>query len=90
MQSLFQDVLSFWLSHGVDGFRADAVRHLYEVEDLLQDQQISNVPNTSPVSVQSLSKVYGQGGPKDHILVYKLLNDSSFPLWQVSLIKFKI
>jgi alpha-glucosidase len=27
---LFQDILRFWLDKGVDGFRVDAVPHLFE------------------------------------------------------------
>ena len=45
-----QEVLRFWLEKGVDGFRVDAVRHLYETKDFLKDQQPSKIPNTSPVS----------------------------------------
>lgn len=32
-----KDVMKFWLSRGVDGFRIDAVNHLYEVEDFSDD-----------------------------------------------------
>jgi len=30
-----QDLLLFWLEKGIDGFRMDAIPHLYERQDLL-------------------------------------------------------
>ncbi|XP_042857796.1 maltase A3-like isoform X2 [Penaeus japonicus] len=33
-----KNVLRFWLDKGVDGFRVDAITHLFEVEDLSQDE----------------------------------------------------
>ncbi len=35
---ILQDVLRFWLSKGVDGFRIDAAKHLFEAEDLSQNE----------------------------------------------------
>jgi glycosidase len=33
--------MAFWLEKGVDGFRVDAVRHIYEVKDLLRYERPS-------------------------------------------------
>ncbi|XP_070531688.1 amino acid transporter heavy chain SLC3A1-like [Ptychodera flava] len=40
-QTVYQemaDAMEFWLKKGVDGFRVDAIKHLYEVEDVYQDE----------------------------------------------------
>merc|ERR1712004_300571 len=34
VQQEMKDVLRFWIEKGVDGFRVDAARHLFEVQDL--------------------------------------------------------
>lgn len=40
-----QDVIKFWMDKGVDGMRLDAVKYLYEVEDLSQDEPLSGNPS---------------------------------------------
>lgn len=38
-----EDVMQFWLEKGVSGFRVDAVNHLFEVENVYQDEEQSGV-----------------------------------------------
>lgn len=49
------DVLQFWLSKGVAGFRVDAICHLFEVEDL-RDEPESGKPNNQ--SYEFLEHIY--------------------------------
>lgn len=46
-----QDVLLFWLKQGVDGFRVDAIRHLYEEKDLTKNEPQSFRDKTTPVCI---------------------------------------
>ena len=38
------------MKKGVDGFRVDAIRHMYESADFSQDEPRSFEPGTTPVS----------------------------------------
>ncbi|KAJ8680494.1 hypothetical protein QAD02_016281, partial [Eretmocerus hayati] len=53
-----KNVLRFWLDKGVDGFRIDAVPHLFEVEDL-RDEPLTNV-TSDPKSFQYTNHIYTQ------------------------------
>jgi len=35
---VFQEVLEFWLEKGVDGFRVDAIPHLFELANTSVDE----------------------------------------------------
>lgn len=39
------DVMAFWLDKGVDGFRVDAINHLFEVEDLADEPLTGTDPD---------------------------------------------
>jgi alpha-glucosidase len=45
--------MRFWLDKGVDGFRVDAVYHLFEDKEL-RDEQRSYDPNARPGDYKSL------------------------------------
>jgi alpha-glucosidase len=38
------DVIGYWLENGADGFRIDAINHMFEVEDL-RDEPLSGHTN---------------------------------------------
>ncbi|XP_047501137.1 maltase A3-like isoform X1 [Penaeus chinensis] len=41
-----KNVLRFWLEKGVDGFRVDAITHLFEAEDLSLDEPVASPSGT--------------------------------------------
>ena len=41
--------MEFWILKGVDGFRVDAIRHMYENADMSQEEPRSFMPGTTPV-----------------------------------------
>lgn len=51
------DVLSFWLDKGVDGFRMDAVPHIFEIADL-RDEPLANNSNANPDDYEYLDHIY--------------------------------
>lgn len=38
-----EDIMQFWLEKGVSGFRVDAVNHMFEVENVYQDEEESGM-----------------------------------------------
>ena len=52
-----KDVLTFWMDRGVEGFRVDAILHLFE-DEKLRDEPKSNIPNISPDDYRSLNHIY--------------------------------
>lgn len=50
-------ILLFWLDFGVDGFRIDAIPHIFEHKDLLDEPQ-SHLPNCDPTNFDYLQHIY--------------------------------
>ncbi|CAH1777671.1 unnamed protein product [Owenia fusiformis] len=60
------DVFKFWLDKGVDGFRVDAIKHMYETEHIELDEPLSNIPGTTPDQYESLDHIHTANGPEIH------------------------
>ena len=56
MQAM-SEVLTFWMDRGVEGFRVDAILHLFEDENL-RDEPGSSIPNVSEDEYRSLLHIY--------------------------------
>nr|XP_050856119.1 maltase 1-like [Vespula vulgaris] len=63
-----EDVIRFWLRKGVDGFRIDAVPHLYERNDLL-DEPRSSDPSATTRDYTYLDHIYTKDDPRTYELV---------------------
>uniref|UniRef100_A0A3B4AIN6 Amino acid transporter heavy chain SLC3A1 n=1 Tax=Periophthalmus magnuspinnatus TaxID=409849 RepID=A0A3B4AIN6_9GOBI len=50
------DLIHFWLKKGVDGFRMDAVKHIFEAEHLRDEQQVD--PNKPPEEITTEWDLY--------------------------------
>lgn len=59
-----KNVLTFWMDKGVDGFRVDAVKHLYEVEDLSLDEPLAP-GHHNPSDYDSLQHPYTSNQPEN-------------------------
>ncbi|KAF7393739.1 hypothetical protein HZH68_010558 [Vespula germanica] len=73
------DVIRFWLRKGVDGFRIDAVPHLFEIEDL-RDEPRSSDPSATDRDYTYLNHIYTKDDPRTYELVQSwrnLLDDYS-------------
>ncbi|CAG9766597.1 unnamed protein product [Ceutorhynchus assimilis] len=69
VRQAMENVLIYWLDLGVDGFRVDALPHLYE-DELLRDEPVinSDVPN----SYNSLNHTYTKEQPETFEYMYNL------------------
>ena len=63
-----QEVLRYWLSKGVDGFRIDAVPHIYE-RDGLPDEPLSHIPGVTNRDQRYLNHIYTRDDPRTYDLI---------------------
>lgn len=72
------DVLKFWLKHGVDGFRTDAVSHLFEDEEFRDDppnpNYVSGKDNPYNSFLHTYSQAYSQGKEETFDVVNSMCN----------------
>lgn len=69
----FQSVMEFWLNNGIDGFRIDAIPHIYEVENIsLNEPPIGQNLNLSLHA--SLNHIYTKDQPETYDLVQEWRN----------------
>lgn len=52
-----KNVLTFWMKRGVEGFRIDAINHMYENADFL-DEPPSNIPGLPEGDYDNLNHIY--------------------------------
>ncbi|XP_035720486.1 maltase 1-like [Vespa mandarinia] len=79
VQAEMEDVILFWLRKGIDGFRIDAVPHLFEREDF-HDEPRSSDPNATDRDYTYLDHIYTKDDPRTYELVKswrKILDDYS-------------
>ncbi|XP_015111692.1 maltase 1 [Diachasma alloeum] len=77
VQQEMEEIIKFWLSKGIDGFRVDAVPFLYEFENL-PDEPLSNLPNVTANEWEYLLHDYTQDLDETYQLVgswRKVLDD---------------
>lgn len=70
-------MIKFWLGKGVDGFRVDAVPHLFE-DDGLKDEPRSNAPDATDRDYTYLNHIYTKDDQRTYDLVQswrKVLDD---------------
>lgn len=66
---LMKTVLRFWLEKGVDGFRVDAINHMFE-EDSFRDEPLSG-KSTDPNDYQYLDHIYTKDLPQTYEFIYE-------------------
>lgn len=70
-----KNVLKFWLDKGVDGFRVDAIPHLFEIQadasGNYPDEPLSGDCTDDPLKHCYLSHVYTQNYPETYEMVYQ-------------------
>ncbi|KAL0129457.1 hypothetical protein PUN28_001620 [Cardiocondyla obscurior] len=54
-----ENVITFWLDRGVEGFRIDAINHMYEDERFL-DEPLSNIPGLPDDDYDYLDHIYSK------------------------------
>ncbi|XP_015111696.1 maltase 1 [Diachasma alloeum] len=63
-----EDIIKFWLGRGIDGFRVDAIPHLFEVENL-QDEPRTNLPGVVDGEYAYLDHFYTKDQPETYEVV---------------------
>ncbi|XP_076644631.1 maltase 2-like [Halictus rubicundus] len=79
LQQEMKNVLEFWLSRGVDGFRIDAINHMFEDAKLL-DEPSANRTDIPKEDYNSLVHIYTKDQPETYNVLSswrKLLDDYS-------------
>ncbi|XP_026677799.1 maltase 2 [Diaphorina citri] len=71
IQFHLQNILKFWLDHGVDGFRFDSVPFLVE-DDALLDEPLSGNPDFEPTDHDYLSHNYTMDQPGTYEVIYRI------------------
>ncbi|CAG9764642.1 unnamed protein product [Ceutorhynchus assimilis] len=74
VQKEMKDIMTFWLNMGVDGFRVDAVPHIYEDEQLRDEPIDPNSGVIDPNNYDYLKHIYTKDQPKTFELVYDWRN----------------
>lgn len=75
-----KDVLTFWLDKGVDGFRIDAIPHLFEAQNedgSFPDEPVSGLTD-DPTGIDYYTRIYTRDLPETYDMAYQwreLLDD---------------
>lgn len=65
-----KDILTFWMDRGVDGFRVDAIPHMFE-DDEFRNEPLSFNPNVQPWEYDYLDHIYTKDHPLTFDMVYQ-------------------
>ncbi|XP_031836513.2 alpha glucosidase 2 [Nomia melanderi] len=68
VQREMKEVIRYWLNRGMDGFRIDAVPHIFE-NNITQDEPISNHPTAKPDEHNYLSHILTKDQPQTYELI---------------------
>jgi glycosidase len=74
--------MAFWIEKGVDGFRVDAIRHMFEAADISQDEPRSMMPGTTPVALVFFLVLFSPTISSNDFLIFP--SDFSVTLFKVS------
>ncbi|XP_018319913.1 maltase A1-like [Agrilus planipennis] len=66
-----KDVLTFWLDKGVDGFRIDAIRFIFEHPDLPDEPLADDYKNYNPYEYNYLNHIYSLDRPESIQMIYQ-------------------
>ncbi|XP_015183311.1 PREDICTED: maltase 1-like [Polistes dominula] len=69
-----QQIIEYWLNKGVDGFRIDAVPHLFEVSDIKFNEPPNKKSNASKNEYDSLIHIYTKDQEETYTLIHNWRN----------------